>query len=195
VFPNQGVRMRPYDVLKVLDRDGNLLEEERPEPHDAIRADTAFVMTSLLRGVTERGTAAAASSLDWPVAGKTGTMDEYTDAWFIGFDPDITMGVWVGYDEKKPLGPGETGAQAALPIWMDVMKDYIARRGREKVPNFSAPGNIVFVSVDKSTGAPAADGVPGISEAFIAGTQPGGDQAPQQTELPAVVPDAQVRPQ
>jgi penicillin-binding protein 1A len=195
VFPNQGVRMRPYDVLKVLDREGNLLEEERPEPHDAIRADTAFVMTNLLRGVTERGTAAAAASLDWPVAGKTGTMDEYTDAWFIGFDPDLTIGVWIGYDEKKPLGPGETGAQAALPVWMDVMKDYIARRGREKVPSFSAPGNIVFVSVDKSTGAPAVDGVPGISEAYIAGTQPGGDQAPQASELPAVVPDAEVRPQ
>jgi penicillin-binding protein 1A len=188
VFPNQGVRMKPYDVLKVLDRDGNLLEEERPEPHDAIRADTAFVMTNLLRGVTERGTAAAAASLEWPVAGKTGTMDEYTDAWFIGFDPDLTIGVWVGYDEKKPLGHGETGAQAALPIWMDTMKAYIARRGREKVPAFAPPGNIVFVSVDGSTGTPAVDQAAGITEAYIAGTQPAGEPAPQ-PELPAVVPE------
>jgi len=189
VFPNQGVRMRPYDVLKVLDREGNLLEEERPEPHDAIRADTAFVMTNLLRGVTERGTAAAAASLDWPIAGKTGPMDEYTDAWFVGFDPDVTIGVWVGYDEKKPLGPGETGAQAALPIWMDTMKAYIARRGRDKVPSFPPPGNIVFVSVDKGTGTPTADAA-GISEAFIAGTQPGADQAPSvPAALPAVVPE------
>jgi penicillin-binding protein 1A len=191
VFPNQGVRMRPFDVLKVLDREGNLLEEERPEPHDAIRADTAFVMTNLLRGVTSRGTAAAAASLDWPVAGKTGTMDEYTDAWFIGFDPEITIGVWVGYDEKRPLGHGETGAQAALPIWMDAMKAYIARHGREKVPEFAPPGNIVFVSVDGSTGAPAADQAAGITEAYIAGTQPGGPQpaAPPQADLPAVVPE------
>jgi penicillin-binding protein 1A len=195
VFPNQGVRMRPYDVLKVLDREGNLLEEERPEPHDAIRADTAFVMTSLLRGVTERGTAAAASALEWPVAGKTGTMDEYTDAWFIGFDPDLTIGVWVGYDEKKTLGPGETGAQAALPIWMDTMKAYIARRGREHIPAFAPPGNIVFVAVDKSTGAPTGDPAAGINEAYITGTQPGGEpaQAPQH-DLPVVVPEVGAPP-
>jgi len=178
VFPNQGVRMRPYSVLRVLDRDGSLMEENRPEPREAIRADTAYVMTNLLRGVTLRGTAAAAAALDWPVAGKTGTMDDYTDAWFVGFDPDITVGVWVGYDEKKPLGPGETGAEAALPIWMDVMKAYIARRGRERVPDFAAPGNIVFLAVDRSTGAPAGDATQAINEAFIAGTQPGNDGTP-----------------
>lgn len=174
VFPNQGVRMTPYDVVKVLDREGNLLEEHRPQPHDVIRADTAFVMTNLLRGVAQRGTAAAAASLDWPVAGKTGTMDEYTDAWFVGFDPDITIGVWVGYDEKKPLGRGETGAQVALPIWIDIMKAYIAHHGREHVPAFTPPGNIVFVAVDRSTGAPATPGASAITEAFISGTQPGG---------------------
>ncbi len=171
-FPNQGVRLRPYSTLQVIDREGNLLEENRPEPHQAIRADTAFVVTSLLRGVTLRGTAAAAASLDWPVAGKTGTMDEYTDAWFVGFDPDLTVGVWVGYDEKKPLGRGETGAQAALPIWMDFMKPYIERRRTDGVPEFSAPGNIVFLAVDRSTGAPAADATRAISEAFISGTEP-----------------------
>ena len=113
-------------------RGQHLLEENRPEPHEAIRADTAFVMTNLLRGVVQRGTGAAAAALDWPLAGKTGTMDEYTDAWFIGFDPNITVGVWVGYDEKKPLGNGETGAAAALPIWMDFMKRVYrqARRSR-----------------------------------------------------------------
>jgi penicillin-binding protein 1A len=170
-FPHQGVRMRPYEVLRVVDRQGSLLEENRPEPHEAIRADTAFVMTNLMRGVMTRGTAAAAAALDWPVAGKTGTMDEYTDAWFIGFDPDITIGVWIGYDEKKTLGRGETGANAALPIWIDVMKAYLAKRGRENKPEFTAPGNIVFVSVDKSTGTPSSgDGA--IGEAFIAGTQP-----------------------
>ena len=173
VFPHQGVRMAPFEVLKVLDRQGNVLEENRPEPHDAIRADTAYVMTTLLEGVTKRGTAASAASLDWPIAGKTGTMDEYTDAWFIGFDPDITIGVWVGYDEKKSLGPGETGSAAALPIWMDVMKAYLAERGRDNPPTFQAPSNIVFVSVDKSTGQPA-DGDGAIVDAFISGTQPEG---------------------
>jgi penicillin-binding protein 1A len=173
VFPHQGIRMAPYEVLRVVDRQGNVLEENHPEPHDAIRADTAYVMTSLLEGVTTRGTAAAAASLDWPIAGKTGTMDEYTDAWFIGFDPDITIGVWLGFDEKKSLGPGETGASAALPIWIDVMKGYLAARGRDKRPAFSAPGNIVFAQVDKTNGAPST-APDAITDAFIAGTQPTG---------------------
>jgi len=173
VFPNQGVRMRPYSVLKVTDREGNVLEENRPEPKDAIRADTAFVMTNLLRGVVQRGTAAKAAALDWEIGGKTGTTDDYTDAWFIGFDPDITIGVWVGLDQKKPIGHNQTGAEAALPIWMDIMKAWIGDRTER--PRFDPPGNIVFVSVDKGSGTASADGTPGaISEAFIAGTQPGG---------------------
>ena len=161
-FPNQGVRMTPYSVLTISDREGNVLEENRPSAHEAIRADTAFVMTNLFRGVVQRGTGAAASSLDWPIAGKTGTVDDYTDAWFIGFDPNITIGVWVGYDEKKPIGPGMEGSRAALPIWMDVMKAYIGEHGDRKMPpQFEAPGNIVFVTLDS-----------GITEAFINGTQP-----------------------
>jgi penicillin-binding protein 1A len=139
-----------------------VLEEHRPEPHEAIRADTAFVMTHLLEGVVQRGTAASAAALKWPLAGKTGTMDEYTDAWFIGFDPNITVGVWIGYDEKKPLGRNETGAVAALPVWTEFMRGYIDKRGnRANPPQFEAPSNIVFVALDN-----------GITEAFINGTQP-----------------------
>ena len=171
VFPNGGVRMKPIEFLKIFDRDGNLLEETRPEPHDAIRADTAFVMTNLLRGVVQRGTGAAAASLNWPLGGKTGTTDDYGDAWFIGFDPDITLGVWVGYDERKTIGPNQTGAAAALPIWMDFMKAYIDTQDKEHPPEFVPPGNIVFLSVDKENGAPDEAG--GIKEAFISGTQPG----------------------
>ena len=172
VYPNQGVRMRPYSVLKVSDREGNVLEENRPEPKDAIRADTAFVMTSLLRGVVQRGTAARAASLEWPIGGKTGTTDDYTDAWFIGFDPDVTIGVWTGFDQKRTMGPAGTGAESALPIWMAIMKAWIG--GRKEPPQFEAPGNIVFVSVDRSSGNPTALGTPGaINESFIAGTQPG----------------------
>ena len=171
-FPNQGVRMRPYPILKVSDREGNLLEENRPEPKDAIRADTAFVMTNLLRGVVQRGTAAKAAALNWPIGGKTGTTDDYTDAWFVGFDPDITIGVWVGLDQKKPIGHNQTGAEAALPIWMDIMKAWIGERTTP--PAFEPPGNIVFVSVEKGSGNPAdAGATDAISEAFIAGTQPG----------------------
>ena len=172
VYPNQGVRMRPYSVLKVSDREGNVLEENRPEPKDAIRADTAFVMTNLLRGVVQRGTGAKAAALNWPIGGKTGTTDDYTDAWFIGFDPDITIGVWTGYDQKRTMGRAGTGADQAVPIWADIMKAWIGKR--TEPPTFEAPGNIVFVSVDRGSGNPALDGTPGaINESFIAGTQPG----------------------
>ena len=165
VFPNRGVRMTPFAVTSIADREGNILEQNRPQAREAIRADTAFVMTNLLRGVVQQGTGAAAASLDWPLAGKTGTVDDYTDAWFIGFDPNITVGVWVGYDEKKPIGAssnGETGASAALPIWMDFMRAHIDANGdRANPPPFDAPGNIAFVALDS-----------GITEAFINGTQP-----------------------
>jgi penicillin-binding protein 1A len=176
VFPDQGVMMRPYQILKILDRQGNLLEENRPQPREVIRADTAYVMTNLMQGVVQRGTAAAAAKLEWPLGGKTGTTNDYTDAWFTGFDPDLTAGVWIGYDDKKPLGPGETGAQAALPIWIDFMTAYLDKRGgRQNPPVFEAPGNIVFVSVDRHSGQPLSGDSPGgINEAFISGTQPGG---------------------
>ena len=172
-FPNQGVRVEPFEILRVSDRQGNVLEENRPKSAEALRSDTAFVMTHLLRGVVERGTAARAASLKWPLGGKTGTTDDFTDAWFIGFDPDITIGVWVGYDRKKSLGNGESGAQAALPIWMDIMKAWIA--DRKAPPEFTVPANVVFLPVDKWTGAPAdpATATAVIKEAFIAGTQPG----------------------
>jgi penicillin-binding protein 1A len=131
-------------------------------------------MTNLLRGVVQQGTAAQAAALEWPLGGKTGTTDDYSDAWFIGFDPIITVGVWVGYDEKKVLGNAETGAAAALPIWVDFMRSYISAQGEgTAIPEFQAPGNIVFVAVDRTTGNPATAGIADtINEAFISGTQP-----------------------
>jgi penicillin-binding protein 1A len=183
-FPNQGVRMKPFDVLTVKDRDGNLLEENRAEPNDVIRADTAFVMTNLLRGVLLRGTGASAAGLasQWPLAGKTGTVDDNTDAWFIGFDPSITVGVWVGLDEKKSIGSQEQGALAALPIWVEFMKAYIdSRPDKTEPPQFEAPGNIVFLAVDKLNGAVLPSEAPGsIHEAFISGTQPGANSFSRQ---------------
>jgi penicillin-binding protein 1A len=178
-FPNQGVRMKPFSVLNVKDREGNLLEENRAEPSDVIRADTAYVMVNMLRGVLSlRGTGARAAKMaeEWPLAGKTGTVDDNTDAWFVGFDPDITVGVWVGYDDKrKSLGTAEQGSFVALPIWMEVMRAYIdGRADKDEPPSFEAPGNIVFLPVDKSNGTVLAEDTPGaINEAFISGTQPG----------------------
>ena len=175
VFPNRGIRMVPYLIDRIEDREGAVLEDNRPSPLDGIRADTAYMMVSLMRGVVQRGTGRGALRLGWPVGGKTGTMDEYTDAWFVGFDPEITVGVWVGYDEKKTLGDGEEGARVALPIWRDFMQAYIdGRPSREAPGDFVPPDNIVFRSVDPSTGEvtePWAAGA--IQEAFIAGTEPG----------------------
>lgn len=173
VFPNQGRRMLPFLIERVIDRNGDLLEENRPQSRDALRPDTAYIMASLMRGVVQRGTGRRALQLNWPVGGKTGTVDDFTDAWFVGFDPDITLGVWVGHDEKKTIGNREEGARVALPIWIDFMKAYVAGRG-ETQPEFDPPANIVFVSVDPETGQRTAPGTRGsIQETFIAGTEPG----------------------
>ena len=171
-FANQGIRMRPYFVTKVTDRDGNLLEETYPKAASAIRADTAYLVTNLLRGVVLRGTAGRAARLGRPLAGKTGTTNDYTDAWFLGFDPTLVAGVWVGFDKKVNLGRGEVGARAALPAWIEFMEAAV----RDKpIEDFPIPSNIVFVPVDKVTGYPV-DG-PGdnvIMEAFVSGTEPAG---------------------
>jgi penicillin-binding protein 1A len=164
LFPNQGVRMQPYQIVRVTDREGNALQENRPLPSDAIRADSAYLMTNLLQGVVQRGTAGRAAVLKWPLGGKTGTTDDFTDAWFIGFDPEITIGVWVGHDRKRNIGQGQSGAVAALPIWVDVMQAWIAERTAAGDPptEFPAPSNIVFTATDA-----------GQREIFIAGTEPG----------------------
>ncbi len=172
VFPNRGIRMTPYRITKIVDRDGKMLEENRPEANDAIGAGTAYVMLNILRGVVQRGTGQSARSLGWPLGGKTGTVDDFTDGWFIGFDPDITVGVWVGFDRKRSLGNSQDGATVALPIWREFMGAYIEDR---QAPNgFVLPNNIVFVTVDRTTGEVAEPWASNaIQEAFIAGTQPG----------------------
>jgi penicillin-binding protein 1A len=126
VFPNDGVRMTPRFLSKVTDADGQVLEEDYPEAKDAISQRTARVMTDMLREVARHGTAAVAGKLPFPVAGKTGTTNDFTDAWFVGFAPPVTCGVWIGFDEKRSLGAKETGARAALPVWMNFMSAAMA---------------------------------------------------------------------
>jgi penicillin-binding protein 1A len=126
VFPNDGVRVTPRYITKVADYDGRVLEENYPEVRDVISSRTARIMTSMLREVVQHGTGIAASKLNEPLAGKTGTTNDFTDAWFVGFSPSITCGVWVGFDEKKSLGNKETGSRTALPAWMDFMKAALA---------------------------------------------------------------------
>ncbi len=127
VFPNDGIRIDPHMIRRVTSYDGALLEEAHPEVHDVISPDVARTMTAMLEDVVQFGTAIKARSIGRPAGGKTGTTQDFTDAWFIGFTPQITAGVWVGFDDKQiSLGKRETGAQAALPIWMGFIEHGMA---------------------------------------------------------------------
>ncbi len=156
VFPNDGVRVSPRYITRVTDYEGRVLEEDFPEVKDVISERTARIMTSMLREVVLHGTGIAAARLPFPVAGKTGTTNDFTDAWFVGFTPTMTCGVWVGYDEKKSLGAKETGAHAALPIWSNFMT--VAMSGKD-VGNFQ-PSPITSHAaekVDTPDAAPATE--------------------------------------
>jgi penicillin-binding protein 1A len=144
VFPNDGVRIMPRYITKVTDYEGRMMEEDFPDVRDVISARTARIMTSMLREVVLHGTAIAAASMKYPFAGKTGTTNDFTDAWFVGFSPSMTCGVWMGYDEKKSLGNKETGARAALPVWMNFMKVALADHdpGEFQPPPLTPPGAI-----------------------------------------------------
>ena len=127
VFPNDGIRIDPHMIRRVTSYDGALLEEAHPEVHDVVSPEVARTMTAMLEEVIQFGTGIQAKQLGRPAAGKTGTTQDYTDAWFVGFTPQITSGVWVGFDDKQiSLGKKETGARAALPIWMQFMKSALS---------------------------------------------------------------------
>ncbi len=134
VFPNDGVRVAPHLVRRVSNADGIVLWEDRPEVTQVIDQQTARTMLTLLRDVTEHGTGAAVAQLNHPLGGKTGTTSDFTDAWFLGFSPSVTCGVWVGFDSRQSLGEKETGARAALPIWMTFMRAAIAGKPDETFP-------------------------------------------------------------
>jgi penicillin-binding protein 1A len=158
VFPNDGVRVTPRYITKVTDYEGRVMEEDFPEVKDVLNARTARIMTWMLREVVLHGTGIAAASLKYPLGGKTGTTNDFTDAWFIGFSPSMTAGVWIGYDEKKSLGAKETGAHAALPIWMDFMK--VALAGKDAgdfQPMPAMPAVPTAQKVDTPDAAPAEE--------------------------------------
>ncbi len=158
IFPDDGVHLEPRYLLKVTDYEGRVLEEDYPEIRDVISERTARIMTSMLQDVVQHGTAIAAASLKLPLAGKTGTTNDFTDAWFVGFSPRITCGVWVGYDQKKTLGARETGAHAALPIWMDFMKKAVSGKDPGTFqPPPGLPENPAAQKPDTPDNAPAEE--------------------------------------
>jgi len=185
VFANQGRLIKPIFVKRVEDRHGEILEEREsvalgglelssllpPDSKPVISAQTAYLMTSILADVVKRGTGRrAARALKRPLAGKTGTTNDYFDAWFMGFAPQLVTGVWVGFDELEPLGRHETGARAACPIWIDFMRVALADMPPE---NFKVPEGIVFANIDEKTGLLAdAKSKNTIFECFKEGTAP-----------------------
>ena len=133
-FPNAGVRVAPRLINRVTDYDGDILEENFPELGDVFPAETAGVMVDLLEEVVRNGTATSAQALGRPVAGKTGTTNDFTDGWFVGFTPSLTAGVWVGFDRKVTLGRAETGGRTALPIWIDFIDQVYEDQPVEEFP-------------------------------------------------------------
>ncbi|HEY3930448.1 MAG TPA: PBP1A family penicillin-binding protein [Candidatus Koribacter sp.] len=156
-FPNDGVRVTPRYITKVTDYDGRVLEEDYPDVRDVITQQTARTMVEFLREPVLHGTAYAASVAlkGYNLGGKTGTTNDFTDAWFLGFSPSITCGVWVGFDEKKSLGAKETGAKAALPIWIDYMK--VALKGHDKEDFTGAPPATNVAKKSEPAAAPPAE--------------------------------------
>lgn len=170
VFANEGDYVRPLMIKRVLDRHGRVILESIPEVRHALTPATAFIVTNLLRGVVEHGTGARARSLGRPLAGKTGTTNDYRDAWFNGFSRHYITGVWVGLDEPKRIGANETGARAALPIW----QAYMSEAHRDLPPlDFPIPEGITVLSIDADSGLLASNNCTKvITEAFITGTEP-----------------------
>jgi penicillin-binding protein 1A len=190
VLGNQGRRLEPIFIKKITDKDGNILEEHVPSAERAplhhsddqgadgddgvaeqiISPETAYITTNLLEGVIQNGTGWRAKALGRPVAGKTGTTDDYSDAWFIGYTPDLITGVWVGFDQEKPLGKDETGSRAACPIWLDYMKTVLEGK---PIKHFPVPEQIIFANIDPKTGLLASPSTPNpFFECFKEGTAP-----------------------
>jgi len=170
VFANQGFLVEPVFVLKITDRDGNVLEEAASERRKVIEKDTAFIMTNLMESVVQHGTGQRIKALGRPAAGKTGTTNDMYDAWYIGYTPEYITGVWVGFDTEAPLGKTETGAVAASPIWLGFMKQVLAN---ESVKTFQPPDGVIFAKIDAETGLlPVTETRKTIFECFKEGTVP-----------------------
>lgn len=170
VFASQGYRIRPCFVTKILDRDGNVLEENQLESEKVVEKSTAYIVTNLLQGVVQSGTGWRVKALERPVAGKTGTTNDLHDAWFLGYTPDYVAGVWVGFDEERPLGLDETGSRAASPIWLEFMETVLKDK---PVRVFEVPQGVVFAKIDTETGLLAVpESKETIFECFKEGTVP-----------------------
>ena len=169
-FANQGISVTPHGVIDVVNDTGKIILQEKPQRRIALSRAGAAVMTDMLQAVIQEGTGRRARRLPGPLAAKTGTTDNYRDALFIGFSPSVATGVWVGRDIPSPIGLRETGARAALPIWMDVMTEALSA---EPLRYFDLPEDVVRVRIEPETGTPVDDRHPeGVGVLFKRGTEP-----------------------
>lgn len=177
VFVNNGVYIKPRFIRKIADQQDRTLEEKLPELSEATSSGVAFELAYMMKGVIDRGTAYAAHTLADPLGGKTGTTNGYTDAWFIGFSPEYTVGVWTGYDDPaKSLGGGATGADIALPIWIDIFKQFEEQKLRVGKEDFETPPGVVIVPMDLYSGRRGTGPCSRVvRNAFIAGQEPDKD--------------------
>ena len=170
VFSNLGYLVEPVFITKIVDRRGTVLEQSELKRKKVIDMTTAYIITHLLEGVVKSGTGWRVKELQRPVAGKTGTTNNLFDAWFLGYTPRYTTGVWVGFDHEKPMGKGETGSRAAAPIWLHYMQDIL--KGKS-VRTFNVPEGVVFAKIDAKTGLlPIEESEDVVFECFKEGTAP-----------------------
>ena len=182
VLANQGKRVQPVFIKKIVDRTGQVFEETQPKSEQVIDPRIAFMTSYVMQDVVESGTGQRVKKLGRPVAGKTGTTDDTRDAWFMGFTPSMVAGVWVGFDQERSLGRLEVGGRAAAPIWL-----YFAEKALSGMPVevFPIPEGIVFTKVDPKTGAPAKPSTKGaIFECFLEGTTPENAKTVDPSSLP-----------
>ena len=170
VIANKGMKMKPIGIKYIIDRRGSVILSNEPSGERVIDEPTAFLMTDILADVVRRGTGWRAKALRRPTAGKTGTTNEYRDAWFLGFTRDMIAGVWVGFDDMRSLGEQETGSRAAAPIWVDFMK---AISINYEPKDFEVPKGITTRMIDPLTGLLANKWTEEpIKEFFKEGTEP-----------------------
>ncbi len=170
VLLNQGSRAEPYAILSVKDNAGTVLEQAAPQAIPVISKETAYLITNMMEDVIQKGTGQAAKVLGRPIAGKTGTTDEFINAWFIGGAPNLVTGIYVGFDDRRSLGETESGAHAALPIWINFMQ--VALKPLP-VMAFTIPEGVTFVKVDPATGLlEGEEGQGSTVELFTKGSEP-----------------------
>jgi len=186
VLANQGKRVTPFMIRRIVDRTGQIFEETQVREEQVIDPRIAFLSTYVMQGVIQSGTGTRVKGIGRPAAGKTGTTNDMRDAWFIGYTPSLVTGVWVGFDQERALGRQEVGGRAAAPIWLYYMEKAVQGAPIEPFP---VPRGIVFVKVDPRSGQPVRYSEGALYEAFLEGATPEGSSVVDSGQVPKKLPE------